>query len=73
MSERVIAALVLGLGFVLPLLHVLVSPRGGPFAPPPGSRCPLGPRIGWLVIVLLLGPIGWVMYLRGRGRTRSHN
>ena len=66
-----IAGLVLFFGFGAPLLHVLVSPRGGPFRPPPGSRCPLGPRIGWLVIVLFLGPVGWLMYLRGRGRTRT--
>jgi hypothetical protein len=64
----VTAALVLGLGFGLPLVHVLLSPRSGPFRPPPGARCPLGPRIGWAVIVLLLGPIGWLLYLRGRRR-----
>jgi hypothetical protein len=71
MSEATIAALVLLGGFALPLLHVLVSPRGGPFRPPPGARCPLGPRVGWTVIVLLLGPIGWLMYIRGRGRAKT--
>lgn len=73
MTERTIAALVLFGGFGLPLLHVLVSPRGGPFRPPTGSRCPLGPRVGWLVMVLFLGPIGWLMYIRGRGRARVRN
>ncbi len=34
---------------VAPLIHVAVSPRGGPFRPPEGARCPLGPRVGWLV------------------------
>ncbi len=53
-------------GFVLPLLHVAVSPRGGPYRPPPGARCPLGPRAGWLVIVLLLGPLGWLLYMLRR-------
>jgi hypothetical protein len=51
------------------LLHVLVSPRGGPFGPPSGSRCPLGPRTGWLVMVLLLGPVGWLLYMRRRRAT----
>ena len=58
-----IAVLVL---LVAPLVHVAVSPRGGPFAPPAGSRCPLGPRVGWLVIVLLLGPLGWLVYMARR-------
>jgi hypothetical protein len=53
-------------GWAAPLAHVLLSRRGGPFAPPPGTRCPLGPRTGWLVLVLLLGPVGWLLYLRGR-------
>jgi len=60
---------VLALFYFAPLLHVALSPRGGPLLPPPGSRCPLGPRMGWLVMVLLLGPVGWALYLRGR-RTR---
>lgn len=59
---------VLIIGFGLPVLHVLLSRRGGPFTPPPGSGCPLGPRVGWLVIVLFAGPVGWGLYLRGRAR-----
>ena len=51
---------------VAPLIHVAVSPRGGPFRPPEGTRCPLGPRVGWLVIVLLLGPLGWLVYMARR-------
>ena len=54
--------------FVAPLVHVAVSPRGGPFVPPEGTRCPLGPRVGWLVIVALLGPIGWLVYMARRRR-----
>ncbi len=61
-SEAAAVAVLIG-AFVLPLLHVMVSPRGGPFTPPPGSGCPLGPRVGWLVLVLLLGPVGWLLYL----------
>lgn len=49
-------------GFV----HVLLSPSGGPWRTPPGSRCPLSPRLGWLVLVALLGPVGWILFLRGR-------
>ncbi len=52
--------------FVAPLVHVAVSPRGGPFLPPEGTRCPLGPRVGWLVIVLLAGPLGWLVYMARR-------
>jgi hypothetical protein len=60
-------AVLLG-GWGAPLLHILLSPRGGPFRPPPGARCPLGPRVGWLVLALLLGPVGWALYLKGRRR-----
>jgi hypothetical protein len=49
--------------YVAPLLHVLFSPSAGSFRPPEGSRCPMGPRVGWFVMVLLLGPIGWVMFM----------
>ena len=71
MSETLLAwALLIG-GFVLPLLHVALSAQSGPWRPPPGSGCPLGPRAGWLVMVLLLGPIGWLLYLSARRRRRS--
>jgi hypothetical protein len=68
MSAPVTAWLIVVAGFVLPLLHVALSPRGGRWTPPPGARCPLGPRTGWLVIVLLLGPIGWLLFLRAHRR-----
>jgi hypothetical protein len=69
MSQTTALILVLAL-YVAPLLHVLVSPAAGPFRPPPGSRCPIGPRFGWLVMVLLLGPIGWAMFISRRRRPR---
>ncbi len=53
-------------GWLLPLLQVAASPASGPWAPPPGSRCPFGPRVGWLVIVLVAGPLGWLLYMRRR-------
>lgn len=65
-TTALLLALVL---YAAPLLHVLLSPAAGPFRPPPGSRCPIGPRFGWIVMVLLLGPIGWVMFMtRKRAR-----
>lgn len=71
MRADVIAWSILVGGFGLPLLHVLLSPRSGPWRPPAGSRCPLGPRSGWLVLVLLLGPLGWLLYLRARARASA--
>jgi hypothetical protein len=65
---QIIAWSILILGFALPLLHVLLSPRGGPWRAPEGARCPLSPRVGWVVIVLFLGPIGWLMFLRATSR-----
>ncbi|SMF38178.1 hypothetical protein SAMN06265365_102459 [Tistlia consotensis] len=53
-------------GWLLPLLHVATARRSGPWRPPPGSRCPFGPRPGWLVVVLLGGPLGWLAYMRRR-------
>ena len=68
MTEELTAWLILVVGWLLPLAHVLLSPRGGRWTPPPGSGCPLGPRVGWVVLVLLLGPIGWLMFWRSRRR-----
>ncbi len=67
MNEAVAWA-VLIVGFVLPLAHVALSPRSGQFRPAPGARCPFGPRVGWLVIVLLAGPVGWLLYMLRRRR-----
>ena len=64
-----LAAWIFLIGFyLLPIAHVVLSPRGGPWRMPPGARCPFSPRVGWLVIVLTLGALGWLLYLRGRGR-----
>ena len=71
MSATTIAWLVLVFGFVLPLAHVAGSAKGGPWRPPPGAGCPFGPRTGWFVIVLFLGPLGWLLYLRARDKRRS--
>jgi hypothetical protein len=68
MDPMLLAWLILVLGWLLPLAHVALSPRGGAWTPPPGSRCPLGPRLGWLVLVLLLGPLGWLMFAARKAR-----
>ncbi len=67
MDAGAVPLLVLAL-FWAPALHVAFSRRAGPWRPPPGARCPFGPRAGWLVIVLALGPIGWLMFLHARRR-----
>ena len=66
--EQAIAWSILLVGFALPLAHVVLSTQSGPWRPPPDSRCPLGPRAGWAVLVLLLGPIGWLLYMKARRR-----
>ena len=71
MNATLLAWAVLIGGYLLPLLHVALSDKSGPWRPPPGSRCPLGPRAGWLVMVLLLGPIGWLLFLSARYRRRD--
>jgi hypothetical protein len=63
--------LLLFLLFGAPLIHVAASPRSGPWLPPPGTRCPFGPRVGWLIMVLMLGPLGWLLYMRARARRRG--
>lgn len=62
---------ILIIGWVLPMLHIALAPSGGSWLPPPGSGCPLGPRVGWLVLVLLTGPLGWLAFRRARRRMRS--
>lgn len=64
-----VAWAILIFGWLLPLAHVALSRRAGPWRPPPGSGCPLGPRCGWLVLVLLAGPLGWLAFRRARARS----
>jgi hypothetical protein len=71
MSSTLLAWAALICGYLLPLFHVALSAKSGPWRPPPGSTCPLGPRTGWLVMVLLLGPIGWLLFLSARFRRRA--
>jgi hypothetical protein len=69
--DRPTALILVAIFYVAPLLHVLLSPAAGSFRPPPGSGCPLGPRVGWLVMGLRLGPIGWVMFVARKRRATS--
>ena len=70
MNDSVLAGwAVLFFWLILPMAHVILSPRSGRWLPAAGSRCPFGPRVGWIVLIAMLGPIGWIMYMRKRGRT----
>ena len=69
--DPLLAWAILVIGFLLPVLHVALSPAGGPWRTPPGARCPLPPRLGWLVLVLTLGPLGWVLFMAARRRAAS--
>ncbi len=71
MNATLTAWLVIVLGYGLPLAHVALSPRAGSWRPPPDAGCPLGSRAGWLVIVLLLGPVGWLLFVSARYRRRG--
>ena len=66
------AWIILILWLVIPTLHVIGSPNGGAWRPPKDSKCPFGPRVGWLVIVLLFGFFGWLMFLRSRYLHKNH-
>jgi hypothetical protein len=63
-----LALTILMLWIVLPTLHVIFSPRSGPWLAPEGTKCPFGPRLGWLTIVIMLGLVGWIMFIRSRNR-----
>lgn len=69
MMESLVAWTILTLGWLLPLVHVTLSSRGGPWHAPQGTGCPLSPRLGWLVLVLLAGPLGWLLFMRARGKS----
>lgn len=71
--DPILAWSILIFGFALPLLHVAFSKNIGGHREiaPDGARggsCPFSPRLGWIVIVLFLGPIGWLMFMNSRRR-----
>jgi len=63
---------VIVIGFALPILHVALSKdiATAPTAQS-GGTCPFSPRMGWLVIVLFLGPIGWLLFMASRRKKRA--
>lgn len=68
MNAALVGWAVIIFGYLLPLGHVALARGGGRWRPAAGSGCPFGPRAGWFVLVLLLGPIGWLLYLQARRR-----
>ncbi|MBB54549.1 MAG: hypothetical protein CMF67_09260 [Magnetovibrio sp.] len=54
--------------FVLPLGHVAFTRNI--MVRPEGSSCPFNPRIGWIIMVLFLGPLGWFLFIHARHRRR---
>lgn len=66
--DQITALVIVAVFYLLPLVHVALSPSAGPLRAPPGARCPLSPRVGWIVMVLLLGPIGWLLFVTRRRR-----
>ena len=73
MSATLFAWLFLLIGYLAPLAHVALTPAAGPWRAPVGGRCPFSPRIGWLVMVLLLGPLGWLLFASSRRRRRNQS
>ena len=70
MTPQLTAWLILIFGYLIPLAHIGLSPAAGPWRPPQGTRCPFGPRVGWLVLVVLIGPFGWLLFFASRLRLR---
>ncbi len=67
--DGLLGATVLFLFWGLPLLHVGLSPAAGPWRARPGASCPFSPRLGWLFVVLVLGPAGWLLFVLRRRRS----
>ena len=63
MSQLIAWGIVL-LAFVLPIGHVVLTRNM--MTRPEGSTCPFSPRIGWIVMVLFLGPLGWFLFIHAR-------
>src|SRR5262245_33246678 len=66
--ETSLAIVVLVVFYGLPLVHVILSPSAGPWRAPASASCPFSPRVGWIVLVLLLGAFGWLLFVSRRRR-----
>jgi hypothetical protein len=59
---------VVAIFYTAPLLHVALSPAGGPFEAGRRSSWPFGPRALWFVAVIFFGAIAWPPYMLFRHR-----
>ena len=59
---------------LLPTLYIaLFSGRGG-WTAPKTSKCPFGPKVGWILISCFLGLIGLFLFFRSqRNRSKKNN
>lgn len=63
---------VIVIGYILPLIHVSLSKDIAPAKQAEdGAACPFSPRMGWLVIVVFLGLVGWLMFMASRRKRRA--
>lgn len=67
--EQIIALAFIFLAYVLPLSHVALT--HDIVERPKDRTCPFSPRAGWIVIILFIGPIGWLMFIRSRKQYRK--
>ena len=56
---------------VLPIVFILISKKAGSWVAPKESRCPFGPKMGWLVIIIFLGVIGLLIFFRTKHSQRK--
>ena len=68
--EKLIALGIVLFGFIFPLIHVALTIK--PVNQPDTSKCPFSPRTGWFIIILILGPLGWLMFLYTLSQDRKN-
>jgi hypothetical protein len=66
--DQLIAWAILILGIALPAAHVAFAPGAGGWKARAGARCPFGPRLGWLIVVVFLPFAGWLMFVAAQRR-----
>ena len=57
-------------GFIFPLIHVVLTMK--PATQLDASKCPFSSRTGWIIIILILGPLGWLMFLHTLHQNRKN-
>ena len=68
--EKIIALGFVLFGFIFPLAHVALAFKT--MEHPKTSKCPFSPRTGWFIIILILGPLGWLMFLHALAQSRKN-